>query len=61
MTYQEIFNNHLKSIRLACNATGNKALADTIVKLMFDFSDELKAYNLIKGDKDNDRQRNFNK
>jgi len=61
MTYQEIFNKHLKSIRLICNATGNKSLADTLIGVMFDFSDELKANNIIKGDNDNDREKNFNR
>lgn len=46
-TYQEIFNNTLKSIRLITNAMGNKSLGDTLAKLMFDFSDELKDNGII--------------
>jgi len=53
MTYQNIFNETLKDIRMVCGATGNDALANTIVKRLFDFSDELKDNNLIK-DTDND-------
>jgi hypothetical protein len=56
MTYQEIFNRHLKSVRLICNATGQQALADTVIGVMFDLSDELKKNNLIKGDTDNDKK-----
>ena len=54
--YQDIFNNHMKQIRMVCNATGNKPLGDTLVKLMFDFSDNLKNNNLLNGDADNDNQ-----
>jgi hypothetical protein len=63
MTYQEIFNKHVKSIRLICKATGNNPLADTVIGVMFDLSDELKKNNLIKGDTDNDKQKekNFNR
>jgi hypothetical protein len=63
MTYQEIFNRHLKSIRLICTATGQQALADTVIGVMFDLSDELKQNNLIKGDTDNDKpkEKNFNR
>jgi len=53
MTYQETFNQTLKDIRMVCNATGNESLANTIVKRLFDFSDELKNNDLIK-DTDND-------
>ena len=56
MTYQEIFNRHLKSVRLICNATGQQALADTVIGVMFDLSDDLKKNNLIKGDTDNDKK-----
>jgi len=58
MNYQEIFNEHLKKIRLVCNATGNEPLANTVIKLMFDFSDELKDNNLLK---DKDYYENFNR
>ena len=52
--YQNIFNEHLKKIRLVCSATGQEALGNTIVGLMFDFSDDLKDNNLILDtDKDN--------
>ena len=50
-SYQEIFNDYLSKIRLVCNATNNKSLGTTIVKLMFDFSDELKDNDLIADDK----------
>jgi len=55
MTYQNIFNETLKDIRMVCSATGNDALANTIVKRLFDFSDELKDNDLIK-DTDYDRK-----
>ena len=55
MTYQEIFNKHLKSIRRLCNATGNEFFAKEIIGVMFDFSDELKDNDII-GDKDNGRK-----
>jgi hypothetical protein len=58
MTYQEIFNKSLKDIRMICNATGNEPLANTIVKRLFDLSDELKDNNLIK-DTDNDTENNY--
>jgi hypothetical protein len=60
MTYQEIFNKHLKSIRMVCNATGNHPLADTLIKLMFDFSDELKENKIVK-DNDNDTTKTYNR
>lgn len=59
--YQTVFNSTLKNIRMVCNATGNKPLADTIIKLMFDFSDELKQNNLILGDQDNDQAQAYNR
>lgn len=55
--YQTIFNEHLKKIRLITNALDNKALGDTLVKLMFDFSDELKSNKIIRGDKDNEAKK----
>ena len=62
MTYQEIFNNHLKKIRLITNVLDNRSLGDTIVKLMFDFSDDLKENSLILEDKDNDKEgKNYNR
>jgi hypothetical protein len=53
MNYQEIFNEHLKSTRDLCNATGNMPLGNVLVKKLFDFSDKLKDNDLIKGDNDN--------
>ena len=53
MTYQEIFNNYLKTIRLLCKARGCNDFGDTLVGVAFDFSDELKDKDLIKGDNDN--------
>lgn len=61
MTYQEVFNKHLKNIRLITNALDNKALGDTLVKLMFDFSDELINNKIIKREQDNDKEKNYNK
>jgi hypothetical protein len=57
MTYQDLFNQMLTKIRIATNATGNKPLGDTIVKILFDFSDDMKSHNLIIGDTDNDRKK----
>lgn len=54
-TYQEIFNDKLKLIRLLCNASGNASFGDSIIKVMFDLSDELKDNQLIKdGDTNNE-------
>ena len=61
MTYQEIFNSTLKNIRMVTNAIGNKSLGDTLVKIMFDFSDELRENNIIREDKDYDTQPSYNK
>lgn len=61
--YQDIFNDKLRIARKICNATGNQNLANEIVKLFFDLSDELKDNNLIiikDADNDNDN-RNYNK
>jgi|AntAceMinimDraft_7_1070363.scaffolds.fasta_scaffold10924_1 hypothetical protein len=56
MTYQTIFNKTLKDIRMLCNVTNNETLGNTIVKKLFDFSDELKDNDIIKGDNDNDKE-----
>lgn len=60
--YQDIFNDKLRIARKICNATGNPNLANEIIKLFFDLSDELKNNNLLltNTDKDNDK-RNYNK
>jgi len=62
VTYQEIFNIHIKTIRNSCNATGNPSLAKVLIKSAFDLSDALKDNDLIKkGDKDNDNEQKFNR
>lgn len=45
--YQEIFNKYLKQIRWLCNATNNSSLGNSLIKIMFDFSDELQAKNIV--------------
>jgi hypothetical protein len=59
-TYQELFNNTLKDIRLVCKATGNNPLADVVIKRLFDFSDEMKENDIIRKDNDNDRNKQPN-
>jgi len=61
--YQEIFNDKLRIARKICNATGNQNLANEIVKLFFDLSDELKNNNLltINKDIDNDIEKTYNR
>lgn len=58
MTYQKIFNDTLSKIRIATSAVveNNEPLMKTLVKIMYDFSDELKREELIK-DKDDGRTR----
>jgi hypothetical protein len=56
-TYQELFNNTLKDIRLVCKATGNNPLADVVIKRLFDFSDDMQENNIIRKDNDNDRNK----
>ena len=55
MTYQEIFNKTLTKIRYATSGAllDNEPLMKAIVKIMYDFSDEMKKNNLIndKGQK----------
>lgn len=56
--YQEIFNKYLKQIRLVCNATNNSSLGDSLVKIMFNFSDELQLNNIvIRGEKNGTKNR----
>lgn len=49
MTYQEIFNKALTRIRYATSGAllDNEPLMRAIVKIMYDFSDELKQNNLL--------------
>lgn len=61
--YQECFNKALSKIRLATGAVlmDNEPLMRTLVKIMYDFSDELKENNLIKDeDNTNDKRKQFN-
>lgn len=55
MTYQELFNRTLTKIRYATSGAllDNEPLMKAIVKIMYDFSDDLKDNNLIldKGQK----------
>jgi hypothetical protein len=57
-TYQELFNDTLRDIRLACKATGNNPLADVVIGRLFDFSDNLQKNDIIRKDKDNDNDKN---
>lgn len=54
--YQKLFNEMLNKLRLVLIATGNQDLMKAAVKVMFDFSDDLKENDLIKDkEQDNDR------
>ena len=60
--YQKIFNETLNKLRLVLIATGNQDLMKAVVKVMFDFSDNLKDFNLIKDEEqDNDSTEIYNK
>ena len=50
MTYQEIFNQTLSKMRIATSSAllDNEPLMKTLVKIMYDFSDELKNNGIIK-------------
>lgn len=54
-SYQQCFNEALSKMRIATSAIimDNEPLMRTLVKIMYDFSDDLKFNNLIK-DKDED-------
>ena len=54
--YQEVFNKYLKQIRWICNATNNSSLGDNLVKIMFDFSDELQSKNIVQRGEENGRK-----
>lgn len=60
MTYQTIFNETLKKIRYATSGAliDNEPLMRAIVKIMYDFSDELKENDLIRTD-DNDSKETY--
>ena len=62
MTYQELFNRTLTKIRYATSGAllDNEPLMKAIVKIMYDFSDDLKANNLIL-DKGQENYGKFNK
>jgi hypothetical protein len=60
--YQKIFNETLNKLRLVLIATGNQDLMKAVVKVMFDFSDNLKDFKLIKDEEqDNDSKKIYNK
>ena len=52
-SYQECFNNALSKMRIATGAIlmDNEPLMRTLVKIMYDFSDDLKYNNIIRRDK----------
>lgn len=54
-SYQQCFNEALSKMRIATSAIimDNEPLMRTLVKIMYDFSDDLKFNNLVK-DKDED-------
>ena len=54
MTYQKIFNETLSKMRLITGAVlpDNEPIMRSLVKVMYDFSDALKANNLLKGQDD---------
>ena len=49
-SYQEIFNNTLSKMRIATSSSimNPEPLMRTLVKIMYDFSDDLKYNNLLK-------------
>lgn len=55
-SYQQCFNEALSKMRIATSAIimNNEPLMRTLVKIMYDFSDDLKFNNLIVKDKDED-------
>ena len=54
--YQECFNNALSKMRIATGAIlmDNEPLMRTLVKIMYDFSDDLKYNGIIRKDKQYD-------
>jgi hypothetical protein len=58
--YQECFNNALSKMRIATGAIlmDNEPLMRTLVKIMYDFSDDLKHNGIIRKDKQNDTRTN---
>ena len=61
-SYQECFNNALSKMRIATSAIlmNNEPLMRTLVKIMYDFSDDLKYNDIIRKDKvqDNEYKKN---
>lgn len=59
MEYQELFNKTLSKMRLSVGAAleNPDPLMRSVVKIMYDFSDDLKANNLIRND-DNGNYKN---
>lgn len=58
MTYQELFNNTLTKMRYATSGAlkNNEPLMKALVKIMYDFSDDLKENGLI-----NERTNDYDK
>ena len=61
MTYQQIFNQALTKIRYATSGAliDNEPLMKAIVKIMYDFSDELKENNIIRTNDNEKLPKNF--
>ena len=59
-SYQECFNNALSKMRIATSAIlmNNEPLMRTLVKIMYDFSDDLKYNGIIIKDKQYDNKTN---
>lgn len=57
--YQKLFNETLTRLRLVLVATGNQDLMKAVAKIMFDFSDSLLEYNLIKDEEKKYEKRNI--
>lgn len=61
--YQSYFNKALSKMRIATGAVllDNEPLMRTLVKIMYDFSDDLKTNNILKDeDKDNGKRKQSN-
>lgn len=60
MTYQELFNETLTKMRYATSGAvlNNEPLMRSLVKIMYDFSDELKKNKIIVERTNDDEQKN---
>ena len=62
-SYQSYFNKALSKMRISTGAVllDNEPLMRTLVKIMYDFSDDLKTNNILKDeDKDNGKRKQSN-